>query len=172
MKSSTKLLQSSPVAFGLVVMTVAMLDLWSKSAMIAWLTPARRTVEVTPFFNLRLGYNPGISFGLFPAESDLLRMLLIGFALLVTLLVVWLGLRSRVWIERLGFALIAGGAVGNIVDRGSDGLVTDFLDFHAFGWHWPTFNLADVAITGGVLVLLAASFIGDRFAQPSQDQTR
>lgn len=110
MKSSTKLLQSSPVAFGLVVMTVAMLDLWSKSAMIAWLTPARRTVEVTPFFNLRLGYNPGISFGLFPAESDLSRMLLIGFALLVTLLVVWLGLRSRVWIERLGFALIAGGA--------------------------------------------------------------
>jgi len=153
-------------------MTVAMLDLWSKSAMIAWLTPARRTVEVTPFFNLRLGYNPGISFGLFPAESDLSRMLLIGFALLVTLLVVWLGLRSRVWIERLGFALIAGGAVGNIVDRGSDGLVTDFLDFHAFGWHWPTFNLADVAITGGVLVLLAASSIGDRFAQPSQDQTR
>ncbi|MFG1315823.1 MULTISPECIES: signal peptidase II [Hyphomicrobiales] len=172
MKSSTKLLQSSPVAFGLVVMTVAMLDLWSKSEMIAWLTPARRTIEVTPFFNLRLGYNPGISFGLFPTESDLSRMLLIGFALLATLLVVWLGLRSRVWIERLSFALIAGGAVGNVIDRGGDGLVTDFLDFHAFGWHWPTFNLADVAIASGVLVLLAASLIGDRFAQPSQDQTR
>jgi len=172
MNSSIKLRQSSPVTFGLVVVTVAMLDLWSKSAMIAWLAPTRSTIEVTPFFNLRLGYNPGVSFGLFPAESDLSRMLLIGFALLATVLVVWLGLRSRVWIERLGFALIAGGAIGNVIDRSGDGFVTDFLDFHVFGWHWPTFNLADIAITGGVLVLLAASFIGDRFAQPSQDQTR
>lgn len=172
MKSSMKLRQSSPVTFGLVVVTVAMLDLWSKSAMIAWLTPARRTIEVTPFFNLRIGYNPGISFGLFPAESDLSRALLIGFALAATILVVWLGLRSQVWIERLGFALIAGGAIGNVIDRRVDGFVTDFLDFHAFGWHWPTFNLADVAITGGVLALLAASLIGDRFAQPIQDQSR
>ena len=96
MKNSTKLRQSAPVAFGLIVLTIAMLDLWSKSAMIAWLTTARRTIEVTPFFNLRIGYNPGISFGLFPAESDLSRALLIGFALAATLLVVWLGLRSRV----------------------------------------------------------------------------
>lgn len=172
MKSSIKLRQSSPVTFGLVVVTVAMLDLWSKSAMIAWLTPARRTIEVTPFFNLRIGYNPGISFGLFPAESELARALLIGFALAATILVVWLGLRSQVWIERLGFALIAGGAIGNVIDRSGDGFVTDFLDFHAFGWHWPTFNLADVAITGGVLALLAASLLGDRFAQPIQDQSR
>lgn len=172
MKSSIKLRQSSPVTFGLVVVTVAMLDLWSKSAMIAWLTPARRTIEVTPFFNLRIGYNPGISFGLFPAESELARALLIGFALAATILVVWLGLRSQVWIERLGFALIAGGAIGNVIDRSGDGFVTDFLDFHAFGWHWPTFNLADVAITGGVLALLAASLLGDRFAQPFQDQSR
>lgn len=172
MKSSTKVRQSSPVVFGLVVLTVAILDLWSKSAMIASLTPARRTIEVTPFFNLRIGYNPGISFGLFPAESELARALLIGFALAATILVVWLGLRSRIWIERLGFALIAGGAIGNVIDRSGDGFVTDFLDFHAFGWHWPTFNLADVAITGGVLALLAACLIGDRLAQPIQDQSR
>lgn len=169
MTSATKLRQSSPVTFGLVVVTVAMLDLWSKSAMIAWLAPTRRTIEVTPFFNLRIGYNPGISFGLFPAESELARALLIGFALAATILVVWLGLRSRFWIERFGFALIAGGAIGNVIDRSADGLVTDFLDFHVFGWHWPTFNLADVAITCGVLALLAASLLGDRFAEPIQD---
>lgn len=166
MTSPTKLRQSSAVTFGFVVVTVAMLDLWSKSAMIAWLAPTRRTIEVTPYFNLRL------SFGLFPAESELARALLIGFALAATILVVWLGLRSQVRIERLGFALIAGGAIGNVIDRRVDGFVTDFLDFHAFGWHWPTFNLADVAITGGVLALLAASLIGDRFAQPIQDQSR
>jgi signal peptidase II len=172
MKSSTKVRQSSPVAFGLVILTIAVLDLWSKSVMIASLTPARRTIEVTPFFNLRLGYNPGISFGLFPAESDLSRMLLIGFALVATLLVLWLGLRSRVWIERIGFALIAGGAIGNVIDRSSDGLVTDFLDLHAFGRHWPTFNLADVAITGGVIAILAASLVADRSTQPVEDQPR
>jgi signal peptidase II len=172
MKNSTKLRQSAPVAFGLIVLTIAMLDLWSKSAMIAWLTTARRTIEVTPFFNLRIGYNPGISFGLFPAESDLSRALLIGFALAATLLVVWLGLRSRVWIERLGFALIAGGAIGNVIDRSGDGFVTDFLDFHAFGWHWPTFNLADVAITIGVITILTISLFADRSTQPVKDQTR
>jgi signal peptidase II len=149
-----------------------MLDLSSKSAIIAWLTPARRTIEVTPFFNLRLGYNPGISFGLFPAESDLARMLLIGVALVVTLVIVWLGLRSQVWIERLAFALIAGGAIGNVIDRGSDGVVTDFLDLHAFGWHWPTFNFADVAITGGVIALLVAGLFADRFTQSVEDQSR
>jgi len=148
------------------------LDLWSKSAMIAWLTLTRRAIEVTPFFNLRLGYNPGISFGLFPAESDLARMLLIGFALVATIFVVWVGLRSQVWIERLGFALIAGGAIGNVIDRGGDGLVTDFLDLHAFSWHWPTFNLADVAITIGVITILTTSLFADRSIQPGKDQSR
>lgn len=170
MKSPTKLRQLSAVTLGLVVVTVAMLDLWSKSAMIAWLAPTRRTIEVTPFFNLRLDYNPGISFGLFPAESELARALLIGFALAATILVVWLGLRSQVWIERLGFALIAGGAIGNVIDRSGDGFVTDFLDFHAFGWHWPTFNLADVAITCGVVMLVFANFLISRSENSLQDQ--
>lgn len=172
MKNLSRIRTSSAMTFGFVVLTVAMLDLWSKSAMIAWLAPARRTIEVTPFFNLRLGYNPGVSFGLFPAESDLSRALLIGFALLATVLVVWLGLRSRVWIERLGFALIAGGAIGNVIDRSGDGFVTDFLDFHVFGWHWPTFNLADVAITCGVTAILVASLFPDSSTQPVEDQSR
>ncbi len=169
MKSSTKLLQSSPVAFGLVVMTVAMLDLWSKSAMIAWLTPARRTVEVTPFFNLRLGYNPGISFGLFPAESDLSRMLLIGFALLVTLLVVWLGLRSRVWIERLGFALIAGGAVGNIEEGGSLTIIaTALIDT---GSRMDEVIFEEFKGTGNSEIILDRK-IADKRVFPSIDITR
>ncbi len=159
----------SHAGFWAIIITVATLDLWSKSAMVGWLAPARRTIEVTQFFNLRLGYNSGVSFGMFPAESDFSRALLIGFALLATSVVVWLGLRSHTVTERLGFALIAGGAIGNVVDRGSDGLVTDFLDFHAFGWHWPTFNLADVAITSGVGMLLFASIFVSRFQNAIED---
>lgn len=49
-----------------------------------------------------------------------------------------------------------GGAAANVVDRLGDGLVTDFIDVHAFGWHWPTFNMADVAITCGVALFLFA----------------
>jgi signal peptidase II len=65
--------------------------------------------------------------------------------------------------------LIAGGATGNIVDRIRQGAVTDFLDFHASGWHWPTFNLADVAIVLGVTMLLAMS-LGVRRHLPARTE--
>lgn len=159
----------SHAGFWAIIITVATLDLWSKAAIVAWLAPARRPIEVTPFFNLRLGYNPGISFGLFPAEGEVARAILIGFTLLMALVISWLGLRSQSGTERAGFALIAGEALGNVIDRGSDGLVTDFLDIHVFGWHWPTFNLADVAITCGVVMLLFASFLVSRFENSLQD---
>lgn len=160
----------SHAMFLATVITIATLDLWSKSAVAVWLAPARRTIEITPFFNLRLGYNPGISFGIFPAESEAARTILVGFTLLMALVISWLGLRSRIGSERAGFALIAGGALGNVVDRASDGFVTDFLDFHAFGWHWPTFNLADVAITCGVGMLVFANFLISRSENSLQDQ--
>ena len=69
-----------------------------------------------------------------------------------------------VWMRKLGgsalalyFSLIIGGAIGNLVDRLNYGFVVDFIDFHFFGWHWPAFNIADSAITLGVLLLLLAS---------------
>lgn len=161
----------TPAGFFAWIAIIAVLDVWSKSAMLAWLAPARRSIEVTPFLNLRLGFNPGVSFGLFPAETELARASLIGFAVVATLLVVWLGLKSHATVERASFASIAGGAIGNIVDRYADGFVTDFLDLHAFGWHWPTFNLADVAITCGVIALLATTVLGNRAEPASQDHT-
>lgn len=162
--------QVSRAAFAVIVVIIAMIDLWSKAAMTTWLAPNRRTIEVMPFLNLRLAHNPGISFGLLPAESDFARSLLIGFALLATTFVLWLGLRSQSGVERFGFGLIAGGAIGNVIDRSGDGFVTDFLDLHAFGWHWPTFNLADIAISSGVLALLLAMVFAERCNQPTQDQ--
>lgn len=161
----------SAISFFATVAVVAAVDLWSKAWMSELLAPTRRTIEVAPFFNLCLGHNPGISFGLFPASTDEARAALLGVAVVLTLLVIALGLRARQRLERLGFALIAGGAVGNAADRRGDGYVTDFLDFHAFGWHWPTFNLADVAITFGVIALLVASFAPIRPAASSEEPT-
>lgn len=137
-----------------VVAAITILDLWSKAFMVAWLSSHNRTIEVAPFMNLRLGYNRGVSFGLLPASNDVERFALVAFALLAALLLIVLGLLARHAVERLAYASIAGGAIGNAADRAVDGFVTDFIDLHALGWHWPTFNLADVFITCGVALLL------------------
>lgn len=122
----------------------------------------RGVVEVLPVLNLTLGFNRGVSFGLFSAEGATGWFILVLLTLAVSVLLAWLLHRARVPLERLGYAVILGGALGNLVDRMPDGTVTDFIDLHAGGWHFPTFNLADVAITAGVLLLLLSSFLGPR----------
>lgn len=114
---------------------------------------AAPALEVTPFLRLRLGYNSGVAFSLFGGLgasthiSILTSLLIAGLA--------WMAVQAERDLERFGFALMIGGALGNLGDRLADGLVTDFVDLHAGGWHFPTFNLADIAITWGVLMLLA-----------------
>ena len=112
-------------------------------------------MEITSFLNFVLVRNRGISFGLFSEYeiSWLISILTIGIVIILF-----------VWMRKLGgsalalyFSLIIGGAIGNLVDRLNYGFVVDFIDFHFFGWHWPTFNIADSAITLGVLLLLLAS---------------
>ena len=110
-------------------------------------------IEVLPFFNLILVWNQGISFGIF--GGGLLPPWLLGVvALAVTLaLVIWLRkAETRLLAATIG--LVIGGALGNVVDRFRFGAVADFLDFHWAGYHWPAFNLADAAISVGVVILL------------------
>lgn len=108
-------------------------------------------VYILPFFNWVMVWNQGISFGIL---RDGIPWILIGFTALVTLLFsVWLA-RTHVWPQVISLAMIIGGALGNIIDRIRFGAVADFLDFHAFGYHWPAFNLADSCITVGVAILL------------------
>jgi signal peptidase II len=114
-------------------------------------------VALTPFLNLRLGFNPGISFGLFPVGSPSgVAILIVVQGLIIAGMVIF-AMWSRLLLERAAFSLIIGGAVGNVIDRARDGLVTDFLDLHLQGWHWPTFNIADMAICFGVALLLWTS---------------
>ncbi len=117
-----------------------------------------RVIEVTPFLNIVLVYNTGISFGMFGGSMAERQMFLVVLnTLIVVGLLVWAG-RTPLALERFGLGLVCGGAAGNILDRSQQGGVTDFLDFHWGDMHWPAFNLADVAISIGFLIVLYASF--------------
>jgi signal peptidase II len=128
-------------------------------------------IPVVPSFNITLGYNRGVSFGLLSSESPYAPYALAAFALVIVLSVaLW---RSDRLVQTAGFAAIIGGALGNVVDRLGDGAVTDFLDFYVGQYHWPTFNLADTFIFCGVIFLFfpytrAKPIAGLESAQPSR----
>lgn len=118
------------------------------------LLDSTRAIALTPFFNLVLSHNRGISFGLLKSEHAFAPHMLVLMALTIMGgLAVWLW-RSDSAIERLGLSAILGGAVSNAIDRLDDGAVTDFLDFYIGAYHWPAFNLADTAIFCGVSAIL------------------
>jgi signal peptidase II len=148
----------TPRIIGLVLGVVALLlDQISKTvALAAGSADPTWAVPVAPFFNLVLVRNDGVSFGLLGGHVPWWVLSL--FALLVIAYLLWWLWRETSSVTSAGLGLIIGGAVGNVLDRYRHGAVTDFLDFHAFGWHWPAFNLADVAIFSGVACLLWGGF--------------
>lgn len=119
----------------------------------------RAVIELLPFFDLRWTQNFGISLGLFEADSVETRWILVfGTAAIATIVLLWM-LRERAGGDIFGLGLILGGAFGNILDRVLWGYVIDYADLH-FGTFRPflIFNIADAAITIGVLIILARSF--------------
>ncbi len=118
-----------------------------------------RLIEVLPFFNLRLAWNPGISFSMFSSGEPLTVALLVTMQLcIVGLMLWWLRQADTRWMK-VGIGFIVGGALGNIIDRLHYGMVVDFLDFFAAGYHFPTFNVADSAITIGVGFWLLDAYV-------------
>lgn len=140
-----------------VALVAAGLDQASKWLMLEVVLNPPESIALTPFLNLRLGFNTGVSFGLFRDTLEAWPGLLglfkfaAGFGLLA-----WATL-ARHRLERTGLALMAGGAFGNAIDRWRQGAVTDFLDLHWGDWHWPTFNGADIALAFGVVLMLLAA---------------
>ncbi|MGE4221427.1 MAG: signal peptidase II [Alphaproteobacteria bacterium] len=133
---------------------VAVLDQLTKQMMMGWLGDPFQVVEVTGFFNLVTVWNRGVSFGMFNAAGDVGPWILSLVAIAVSIaLGVWLR-RAESRLLAVALGLVIGGALGNVVDRAIYGAVYDFLDLHAFGYHWPAFNLADSAITAGVIGIL------------------
>jgi lipoprotein signal peptidase len=116
-------------------------------------------IEVLPFLNLTMVWNRGVTFGLLAGEAWWHPWLLAAIALGVSAaLVVWLARAPDRW-TALAIGLVLGGAIGNVIDRVRFGAVADFIDLHAFGWHWYVFNVADSAIVIGVILLLAHALL-------------
>ncbi|HSH08317.1 MAG TPA: signal peptidase II [Burkholderiales bacterium] len=138
---------------------VLVADRFSKLAMLEALVPGER-FEVTGFFNLVLVFNRGAAFSFLADASGWQTLLFAAIAIGAALVVSWLILRTP---ERrllcTGLALILGGAIGNLIDRLLYGHVVDFVDLHAFGWHWPAFNVADSGITVGAGLVILEGFL-------------
>jgi signal peptidase II len=119
-------------------------------------------IPVTPFLNLTMVWNRGVTFGLLQGEAWWHPYLLAAVAsAIAAVLLVWLS-RAESRAVALALGLVLGGAVGNGIDRLRFGAVVDFVDLHAFGWHWYVFNVADSAIVIGVGVLLADALLRPR----------
>lgn len=138
----------------LLAALIVVLDQASKALVLARLQPGER-IYVAPFWNWVLTFNPGASFSLFADAGGwqrwLLSALAIGVAVWITLL---LRRHASERLLALAFTLIMGGALGNVIDRIRFGAVVDFVQWHAAGFYWPAFNLADAAIVAGAALLL------------------
>ena len=122
-----------------------------------------RGMAVTPFLNLILVWNKGVTFGLLNRVGHgMVPWILIGAALVILLLLSrWLW-RTTSMAVAVGLGGIMGGAIGNVIDRLRYGAVVDFLDFHYRGYHWYAFNIADAAIVAGIGLLMLDSLVRGR----------
>jgi len=147
---------------GLAAVAVA-LDQWIKH-MVETRLVLHEMVEVLPFLALYRTYNTGIAFSMLSSFGD---TGLIVVSLAVIAFVLYLASRSTddQWLARLGFALIIGGAIGNLIDRAAYGHVIDYILFHTPVWSFAVFNLADAFITVGAIAVLLEEFRGWRRQQ-------
>ena len=117
--------------------------------------------RVTEWFNIVFTWNPGTSFSLFRNLGEAAPMVIIVMTgVVIGALGYYLFARAEKQYERVALALIVGGALGNLIDRVRFGAVIDFLDLHWKTWHWPAFNIADVCITVGAVVLIVGWIFG------------
>jgi len=149
------LLGKQAIAWLLLSVLIVVLDLWTKSIASESLT-LYRPQELTSWLNLTLAHNYGAAFSFLSDAGGWQRWLFTGLAAAVTVvLVIWLfRLPAKEKLTAAALGLIIGGAIGNLADRVMHGYVVDFIDVHYRGWHWPAFNVADSAITCGVVLLL------------------
>ena len=143
---------------------VVLLDQASKIVMLgALLRAPGGSIGVIPgFLDFTLAFNRGVSFGLFKAGDPMGVLLLAGVALAASVLLGWLIWRSDNRLAAIGYGLVLGGAVGNLIDRVRIGAVIDFIDVHLGTFRFWTFNIADTAITLGVVCLLIEMVVQDK----------
>ena len=135
-----------------IVLTTG-IDQLSKSLALAYLADGGRIV-VTPFLDFVLVWNKGVSYGLFATDSAYGPAILIGFSLVVMLFIFRFIMQSDSLLTRISYAIILGGALGNVIDRAVFGAVVDFISLHSFDYYWYVFNIADIWISLGAVALI------------------
>jgi len=129
------------------------------------------SIEIMPYLNFTYVRNMGAAFSFLSDQGGWQRWLFTGLAIAVSLvLLVWLR-RNPVglWRQNLAFTLILAGAIGNVIDRIIYGYVIDFIDVYVNEWHWPAFNIADMAITIGAVLMLLEAFFEQRQEPAGQE---
>lgn len=153
--------------YGIIISVLAILLIQiTQQLLFALFDGVESPVVIAPFFNLVTVWNPGISFGMLQNVSNG-QWILSGVAIVI---VVWLFIWLRKTDNRFtatALSLIIGGALGNVIDRIRFSAVFDYLDFHAFGYHWPAFNLSDSFVFIGAVLLVFSSFLYNEQAEKS-----
>ena len=145
--------QSDYIRFATISIVIIIVDFITKKWMLSLLFETPQQIVVASFFNLTPVWNKGVSFGIMSSHPEIIRFIIPVLALLVILyLISQIHLQHRM--QQIGSAIISGGAAGNVIDRFLYGKVVDFFDFHIGGYHWPAFNIADIAICAGVAIMI------------------
>ena len=111
-----------------------------------------------PFLNLTLVWNSGMAFGLFESESNTYHIISAVIASVIIILIIWL-YKSILLVEKIALSIVIGGALGNLFDRIKYNAVPDFIDMHYRDFHWFVFNVSDIVITIGIILLLLSDIL-------------
>lgn len=157
-------IKKSPSASGLrwlwLTLLVIVVDLLGKRWIMTHFS-LYETLPLIPFFNLHYTHNPGAAFSFLAGADGWQRWFFSVIAIVIVLMLLVLMYRTHVSqkISNMAYALIVGGAAGNLIDRLCHGFVIDMIDFYIANWHFPTFNIADSAICIGAVLIILESFL-------------
>ena len=138
----------------LFIISIFLLDRFSKVIIINFVESYGNSILLeTSYLNFNLIWNDGIAFGLFSFDQKIYYNTLTAIIILITAIIFWMIMRTK-RLEKIAFMMIFGGSIGNIFDRIYYSSVPDFIDIHFNNFHWFIFNVADIFITLGVLLLI------------------
>jgi len=143
----------------IIVFSIFFLDRISKYIILSFSESQNEfNYSVTTFLDFNLVWNSGIAFGLFSFDQSIYYNLITSIIILVTLLIIWVALKSKS-LEKISYLMIVGGSFGNIFDRLYYSSVIDFIDINYNNFHWFIFNVADIFISLGVIILIILEFL-------------
>ena len=140
--------------FVIIILLMFAMDRFSKEYVIDFfLSYKEQSYYLYPFLNLTLVWNTGMAFGLFESESNTYHFISTLIVVVIVFLIIWL-FKSKIFIEKIALSVVIGGALGNLFDRIKFNAVPDFIDLHYRDFHWFVFNVSDIVITIGIILLL------------------